>query len=387
MVFLNDKKIMKKIFLTLFLGVACFASFAKDISEIDKNFKPARLDNLQINYFNALEKPFELSGFPWVKAGEVPYRLPSHFTESQINKGALMLAPHMSGGAIRFCTNSSYITLRTILSNAYDMSHMTRTGSAGFDLYCRNDKDEWTFVGIAKASKEHIPGEKIMERKIGSNFPDKKMREFILYLPLYGGFKSLEIGLEPNSKIQAPRPWKVSKPILFYGSSITQGACASKPSNNYTTMLCRAVDAPQINLGFSGSGKGEIALAEEIAKLGLSVFVMDYDANAPDAKHLKATHEKFFKAVRSKNPKLPVIMMSMCSRIDAERTAIVRKTYENAVKSGDKYVWFIDGAELFGGLDKGLCTVDNAHPNDLGFYMMYKRVLPVLQEALKKAEK
>lgn len=379
---------MKKSFLIFAFFTLCFtAAYASDIADIDKNFKPATVDNLSVHYFNALNSPFEVSGFPWWERGTQVHRLPAHFTESEVNKGALKLSTHTSGGTIRFRSDSSYVTLRSALFNSYDMNHMPRTGSAGFDLYYKDANGSWIFAGAVQPARAHTSRAEILERKIGSNFQKKEMREFILYLPLYGGFESLEIGLEPNAKIEKPLPWKISKPILFYGSSITQGGCASKPSNNYTSMLCRAVDAPQINLGFSGSGKGEIAVAKAIAELDISVFVMDYDANAPDAEHLEATHEKFFKAVREKNLKLPIIMMSNCSRFTDERTAIIKKTYDNARASGDKYVWFIDGAELFGGLGNGLCTVDNSHPNDLGFYMMHKKILPVLEEALKNLKK
>ena len=108
----------------------------------------------------------------------------------------------------------------------------------------------------------------------------------------------------------------------------------------------------------------------------------DYDYNAPSAEHLEKTHEPFFQAVRKANPDLPIIMLSKCSWISPRRRDIIRKTYENARKAGDKKVWFIDGSELFGEPGQNMCTVDHCHPNDLGFYMMHRRVLPVLKEAL-----
>jgi hypothetical protein len=149
-------------------------------------------------------------------------------------------------------------------------------------------------------------------------------------------------------------------------------------------MLCRAVDAPQINLGFSGNAKGEIALAEAIAGLDLAAFVYDYDYNAPSATHLARTHEPFFLKIREKNPALPIIMMSKCSGPDAKRRDIIKNTYQNAIDRGDRNVYFIDGSELFGEPGKDYCTVDGCHPNDLGFYQMYLRVLPVLRQALEK---
>jgi hypothetical protein len=157
-------------------------------------------------------------------------------------------------------------------------------------------------------------------------------------------------------------------------------------------MLCRKVDAEQINLGFSGSGRGEIAVARAIAGLKLSAFVYDYDHNAPDPDHLKKTHEPFFRVIRDAQPDLPVIMMSCCDfrirsmRAGAEaiarRREIIRENWQKAVDAGDRNVYFIDGETLFGRKMHDACTVDGCHPNDLGFYRMYKHVLPVLKTAL-----
>ena len=371
---------LKLIFISAALFPLCaFLSSAQDISEIDRNFREAKVGNLSVYYFNALKKPFEVTGFPWREENGPLYRIPKNLTEQEVNSGVLSLAWHTSGGTIRFKTDSPYMTIRADYHYFNDMNHMPRTGSAGFDLYTAGDDGGEIYLSTIQPRSENR--NKTLEQRFNSG-SDGKMHSYTIYLPLYSGVKNLEIGVKPGSKILPPDPQKIRKPILFYGSSITQGGCASRPANNYTTMLCRAVDAPQINLGFSGSAKGEIALAEAIGKLDLSVFVMDYDYNAPNAEHLAKTHEPFFKAVRKANPDLPVIMLSKCSWISPERRDIIRKTYENAVKAGDKKVWFIDGNELFGEPGQNMCTVDHCHPNDLGFYMMYRRVLPVLKEAL-----
>lgn len=233
-----------------------------------------------------------------------------------------------------------------------------------------------------------------MEQIIYTNSRPGKMDDFVLDLPLYGGCEAVEIGLAPDAKLAEPTPHKVKLPVLFYGSSITQGGCASRPGNAYTSRLCKTVDAPQVNLGFSGSGKGEISIAKAIAGVKLSAFVCDYDHNAPNPEHLKATHEKFFKAIRAKQPDVPVIFMSACDtwtefpeicKDKKIRRDIIYKTYENAVKKGDKHVYFIDGKDLFGKSERSACTVDRCHPNDLGFERMYRAVLPVLRKALKEA--
>ncbi|MEG1980076.1 MAG: SGNH/GDSL hydrolase family protein, partial [Victivallaceae bacterium] len=152
----------------------------------------------------------------------------------------------------------------------------------------------------------------------------------------------------------------------------------------------RAVDAPQINLGFSGCGRGEFGVAKAIAGLDLSCFVMDYDHNAPSAEHLEATHEKFFQIIRERNPQLPIIIITKCDiwrhigyEVNSQRREVIRRTYDNAVAAGDKNVYFIDGETLFGTVNRNECTVDTCHPNDLGFYRMFEHILPTLRRALK----
>lgn len=362
------------------------------IEDIDPNFRPAKVGDLEVRYCDVLKEPFALEGFPWRDPALVFNRLPASFTDKDVNKGALGGSKMTSGGTIRFRTDSPYLTIRAKLANSSDMNHMPRAGSAGFDVYLGAGKDV-KYVKTLQPGRDNIQGgrdQKDLESLVSKGM-GKAMRDWTVYMPLYGGAAKIEIGVAPDAKLEAPTPHAVAKPVLFYGSSITQGGCASRPGNNYTTMLCRAVDAPQINLGFSGSAKGETAVAEAIAGLDLAAFVMDYDHNAPTLEHLRDTHEKFFKIIREKNPDLPVIFMSKCdfwgSKGEKDRRDMIRQTYENAVKAGDKKVWFIDGETLFGTEDRDACTVDKCHPNDLGFQRMFRKALPVLEEALKSAAK
>ena len=358
------------------------------IEEIDKNFKTADLGGTPVNFYNACTAPFVIEGFAWRKDGETTfYRLPRNFTKDDVNEGALYLANNTSGGMIRFRTNSPYIAIRAKLVYSADMNHMPRAGSAGFDIYRGRHH-----VGTAQPSRDQAA----MEQILCQNPLPGKMGDFTVNMPLYGGCADIEIGLAPGAKLLPPKAHKVKLPVLFYGSSITQGGCASRPGNMYPSHLCRAVDAPQINLGFSGSGKGEIAVAKAIASVPLAAFVMDYDHNAPNVEHLEKTHEKFFKAIRKKQPLVPIIIMSKCDIYpefkngtyadSCKRKAVIYKTYENAIKAGDKHVYFIDGEVLFGKSERTTCTVDRCHPNDYGFFMMYKAVLPVLKKALAEAE-
>lgn len=360
------------------------------IEEIDSNFKVASFGDREVVYLDILKPPFSLEGFPWgdPAKGEF-FRLPADFTDKDVNAGCLWNSHHWaSGGAIRFRSDSPYITIRATLSAPCDMNHMTRTGSMGFDIYCGPAKKMY-HVGSAQIDRDMKEVERMLVDRDQTD--DTGMRDWQVNFPLYGGVQKVELGFAKGSAVEAPAPHKCGK-IVFYGSSITQGGCASRPGNNYCSMLCRAVDAEQINMGFSGCGKGEIAVAKVIANLkGLGAFVMDYDHNAPSEDHLMKTHEKFFKAIRKKYPNLPVIMMTKpdswnykMKAGNARRRSIVKATYDKAIAAGDKHVYFISGDTLFGKYDREACTVDTCHPNDLGFYKMYRTVLPVLRKALKE---
>ncbi len=349
-----------------------------DISQVDKNFAVEKVGKLSVVYKNALSAPFSVEGFAWRKEGEPLWRFPMYVDGKELNNGIWYLMKLTAGGVVRFRTDSPYITLRTRLTNTkHIMGHMSATGASGFDFF--SDKDEYIKTLNPCHYKDKIPTP--LEAPLMKDYTGG-MRDYTLYLPLFNGVSSLEIGVAPNAKIEAPTPHKISKPVVFYGSSITHGACASRTANAYTAMLCRAVDAPMVNLGLSGRAKGEPRMAEIISTLDMSVFVYDYDHNAPNAEHLKATHEPFFKIIRAAHPNLPIIILSRVSMATDERAAIIRQTYENAKKNGDKNVWFIDGRDLFKEIPYANLTVDNVHPNDLGFYLMYKNTLPVLREAL-----
>lgn len=356
------------------------------IEAIDKNFKVGTVGDKNVEYYNALKAPFELTGFPWFKENEKLYRLPKKLTKDDVNEGAICLSNQTAGGAIRFRTDSPYIAIKSTLAYSTDMNHMPRAGSMGFDVY-RGTGKSITFCGTVQPNRDEVDLERLVSNQIIE--PRDGMDDWLINLPLYGGLETLEIGLAAGSKLAKPTPHAIKNPVLFYGSSITQGGCASRPGNAYTSLLCRAVDAPQINLGFSGSGRGEIAVAKAIASLKLSAFVMDYDHNAPTPKHLAETHELFFKAIRKRNPELPIIIVSMCdfyphSESCQTRRKIIKDTYKKALAAGDTCVYYIDGEKLFGKTNRDACTVDGCHPNDLGFYRMYETILPVLRKALEK---
>ena len=259
------------------------------------------------------------------------------------------------------------------------MSHFTVCGSAGFDLYVNEDGEE-KYAATFQPPFNMTEGYESLVKLNGS-----KMRDITINFPLYSGVESLYVGVSETATVCEAMPYEIDCPIVFYGSSITQGGCASRPGNSYQGFLSRRFNADYINLGFSGNAKGEDAITEYISGLDMSVFVYDYDHNAPTTEHLEKTHEKMFKSIRETHPDVPVIMMSRpvyCLSEDEEvRRSIVEKTYRNALESGDRNVYFIDGRTLMA-LAGNEGTVDGCHPNDLGFASMAKAVGDVLEKVL-----
>ena len=345
---------------------------------------------VNIQFRNAFESPFEFSGIPWRGANGELRRLPPDITEKTVKPiMANFHSYHTSGGEVRFSTDSAVIAIRAEVYKNSDSPHMTRNAACGFALYQdAGGKYERLVRAFSPSTLEmrHNPERK--PKRVNCTVklkPGQGMRHFSLYLPLYSGVKKLEIGLADGAKLAPPAPRRVKLPIVFYGSSITQGCSAGHPGNNYTTMLCRAVGAPQINLGFSGAARGETRVAEAIAGLKMSALVIDYDHNAPDPNHLRKTHENFFKIIRKAQPALPIILVSgprEASPASRERRDIVKATYDRAAAAGDKHVYFVDGLSFFDKVPRKYCTVDNTHPSDLGFYLMFRKILPVLRQAL-----
>ncbi len=215
-----------------------------------------------------------------------------------------------------------------------------------------------------------------------------KMQNVTVWLPRNEQLESIWVSVPDEAEVKAPVGYKYEKPIVYYGSSITEGGCCCNIFNAYNAIICRHLDADYINLGFSGSAKGEMPIADYIASLDMSIFVYDYDHNAPTVKHLKDTHEPFFKRIRESRPDLPVIMMTRpkvrYTEEERQRRQVVRQTYENALASGDKNVYFLDGETFYGEADRELCSTDLIHPNDIGFLRMAEKIEPLIKALLNK---
>ena len=357
-----------------------------DISQIDKNFAVTPINKTDIEWFDSRDARFAIYGVYFDEAEGAFVRMPREVAEAT-NDGVKALFLHTSGGRIRFTTNSPYIAVKAIVNKPGVYNNMPPMGNTGFGVY-----SDGKFVGpivpnYPTMAKEE--GNKSAVSGLATRFSNPACEEhnIEIYMPLYNGVYSVYIGLKQGSKVE-PYHYTDKRRVMYYGSSITQGGCASHPGNDYAAMLSRMTDCDYLNLGFSGSARGEEVMRDYLAKQECDVFMLDYDHNAPNSEHLKNTHYAVYESVRRANPTIPIVMLSRPD-FDNDKESVPRRdviyaSYEAARASGDENVYFIDGETLFEEDMRDACTVDGCHPNDLGFYRMAKVVYPVLKDALKK---
>lgn len=341
-----------------------------DIAAIDSNFNVSEAfgrDDVVMR--NCREEPFSVHGVFW---SEGKFRRMPREVAERVSQGVSTLHQATAGGRVRFVTDSPFIAISCVIPGKGYMPHFALTGSAGFDLYADNEYVR-TFVppyAYTTGYQSLIP------------LPDRRKRTIMIDFPLYSHVGELFIGLSPDAVLEKAPDYRYSLPAVFYGSSITQGGCASRPGTCYQAPLSRHFDLDYINLGFSGNAKGEDTMIEYLASLPTSLFFLDYDYNAPTVEHLDATHEKLFLAFRKTHPETPVIMMSRPKAIltdeEVKRRAVVETTYKNALAKGAKNVYFLDGPAL-----TALCgnegSVDNCHPTDFGFASMAKALIELIE--------
>ena len=351
------------------------------IADIDPNFRLSDKIPAEAKFRSVWEEPFRIYGIASNAKGDF-CRLPRELLP-RCSEGIRRLAEYLAGACVRFTTDADSLSVVWELVTSANMPHFAPCGKNGMELFEETEQGTRNVANLIPALEEG--GVCCLKQSSFVRLPGG-LRSYVLYLPLYNGLKTLLLGLPPQAQLLPGRTPRTEKPVVFYGSSVTQGACASKAGSCYTTLLARRLDAAQINLGFSGNAKGEEIIARYIASLDMSLFIYDYDYNAPTAEHLQETHEPFFRIVREAHPDLPVVMISRFSGKmgpDADvRREIIRNTYLHAVEAGDRNVWFVDGQPLFGETDRDMCTVDIGHPTDLGFLRVADALEPLLREIL-----
>lgn len=355
------------------------------LEEIDQNLRiAAAVTEPDIVWQDARSAPFSIYGLYDIP--HAPFRRMPDEVAQAVSPGVAKLAHNTAGGRIRFSTDSDIVAIHALMPTVTHFPHMALSGSAGFDLYIDDPQTEssryWrTFM----PPKDMQDGYESLIR-----FPSKKLRYITLHFPLYSDVDTLMIGVRDSAILGAGMSYRNDKPVVYYGSSVTQGGCASRPGNSYQSIISRRMNLDHINLGFSGSGKAEDKMIAYLASLPMCAFVSDYDHNAPTPEHLQKTHCKLYQAIRAAHPDIPYLMLSR-SEIERDydenilRRSIVMDTYRYARENGDRNVYYIDGMSVFRGIDEDICTVDGTHPNDCGFAKYADVVGAELKRALTQA--
>lgn len=354
--------------------------------QLDRNMKIGHEESRELTWYSPLEEPFRVSGFAWFDTERKYRRLPA-LPEFPIRQEVDALANCTSGGQIHFRTNSRTVSVRVRLTSSSGMYHMPPTGECGVDAYI-GGPGEWIHAGTARFQ----PGQAAYESGI---FDGKQIepRSFLLNMPLYQGVEEVSIGLEAGAEVWAPEPYDSSAKVIVYGTSITQGGCASRPGMSYTNILSRRLHLEFINLGFSGNGKGERELALLAAQIpDPACFVIDYEANCGGIESYRQTLPLFIETYRQVHPEVPIILISRIphgaelfkpelleGRMDRKKFQM--DLVQELREAGDRNLTFVDGSGLLGS-DPGETTVDGVHPTDLGFKLMADGLEPAFRQAI-----
>lgn len=351
-----------------------------DITEIDKNLKSTSIKEEGIVWRNVRDGIFSIHGIYYSE--EKHYRRMSKEIADKVSEGVRVLSTCAAGGRIRFITDSPYIAIKAVVADMPLASNTSLGSQSGFSVYADgvfegNLRPEFSNVKNAKDGK-YAFASMAYARTSG-------LRDIEIYTPLYNCVYEIFVGLKENSILLPAKDYSNDLPVVFYGSSITQGGCASHSGNDYVSIVCRRLNLDYINLGFSGSAKGEPLMADYLSSLKAQMMVLDYDFNAPNVEWLEETHYPLYKKIRDKQPNIPIVFMTRPNFLYdptncKPRRELIYNNYLKAKGDGDENVYFIDGETLLGVEDWDMCTVDNSHPNDLGFYRMAEKVEEVLSK-------
>ena len=316
-------------------------------------------------------------------------RLPDTLTTNVIY-GVRAMRQYTSGMQFRFRTNSRFLIVRMKpLKGWYSMGHMTEVATSGWDVY-RYDvpAKAWHFVASNHGNRDVAGRPGWREKRI----PWKPGDACIINLPLYNGISGFELGLASDGKIEAlgPRASGVDKPVVFYGTSITHGGCATRPGLAWVNIVGRALDVPIFGLGFSGSGVMEFEVSENIARIDASCYVLDClwnmysDKSGRGPRCVEGYYEKFIRNLRAKRPGVPIVMAEQSDVFRGgpnPKDVFMKSLYEKLVAEGWTDLVYLPKDEMFADDFEG--TVDGCHPNDLGMQTMANAFAKAVREALK----
>lgn len=343
--------------------------------------QPERPSLNQFQWVDAAE--FTILGKGWKDTEDLYDRLPAR-AEKIVREEVWNLSRHSSGIRILFESDATAIGARwTVRSERMALPHMPATGVSGLDLYVKAGSS-WRWLGTGRPV-EFPTSETLLAWDL-----EPGSRQYLLYLPLYNGTRNVQIGIPPGTSIGAVTNADREPPLLFYGTSITHGGCASRPGMSYPAIIGRRLDRDFINLGFSGNGKTEPEMARLLAELNPSVYILDSLPNLTPAE-VKKRIGPFVEIIRQIHPEKPIVLVENIPYTDAflvrfrrERyqtsNATLRRFYERRLREGDQNLYYVTADQLLG--SDGEATVDGTHPTDLGFLRIADSLVPVLSTIL-----
>ncbi len=337
-----------------------------------------------LRFYDVKSEPFRIYGLYDVYNDTVFRRLPEEVAEAT-SRNVYNLHLNTAGGRVRFTTSSPYAAICCVNGGPSGSTGLSIMGSSSFDLYTKQAGRDTFCAGYRPKSRYGAGGYSELRTLYGDRNADGEY-EVTINFPTYCNVDRLYIGLDCTSTLGRRADYTREKPVLYYGSSITQGGNASRAGMTYEALISRRLDTDFINLGFAGAALAEDAIVQYLTTIDCSVFVCDYDHNATDSAYLRLTHEKLYLAYRAARPDTPVIFVGrpdfhLNHEEDANRRDVIFTTYQNARRRGEK-VLFVDGQSLFAGELREECTNDGTHPNDLGMVRMADVIGKAVETAL-----
>jgi len=303
--------------------------------------------------------------------------------QGRVTDAVWNLSRDSAGMVVRFRTDATTIWANYTLRNErLAGANMTAIGASGIDLYARDPAGKWRWAAVTR------PAGKVVRQFIINDLTPG-VREYAAYLPLYNGVDELSIGVPPGAQFERLAP-RTEKPIVFYGTSITHGASASRPGMVHTAILGRRFDRPVVNLGFSGNGRMDAAVGELLVKIDAAVYVIDCLPNM-NAAMVREKCIPLVKQLRAARPDTPIVLVedrrftnewvrAKQIQFHTDNHAALREGFETLQKEGVKGLYYIGGDALLGDDTEG--ATDGSHPNDLGFMRQADVFEPVLRAAL-----
>ena len=331
----------------------------------------------------------DLSDFPVcgtvVPEARHPYmRLPDSL-ENKIRKDLFDLGKNTAGMYIRFSSDTEKLKFKWKSVFNLEMNHMTPAGIRGLDLYTLNGDGEWEWVNSARPTINKLNCTSSVMTGM-----ERKMREYLLFLPLYDGVDSLYVGVDSLAKVERAKvnlPVR-DKAIVAYGTSILQGGCANRPGTAHTNILTRMLNREVYNFGFSGNGRLDTEMAEQMASVDAGMYIIDCLPNVTTTT-LKEKIEPFFRILRQKRPDVPVLFVESPifpgmrfnmeeNKTITEKNAALKECFKKLKKAGEKEIYYMNGEKILDGHVEG--TVDGYHFTDVGFAIFAKNICPIIRK-------